>query len=108
MRVAGGTVTGDGHTLCLVAGTSVEATVYIHRSTVAIIVSAFTPTPDAMPSLVVRLGSLTLDSSRIRSTRAEASVHRTRMARGEQVLQLRVPEDSAGAVCLNEVAVTQP
>ncbi len=108
MRVAGATATGDGHTLCLAAGTSVEATVYIHQSTVAIIVSAFTPTPDAMPSLVVRLGSLTIDSSAIRNTQGEVSVYRTRMARGEQVLQLKVPEDSPGVVCLNEVAVTQP
>jgi len=108
MRVAGATATGDGHTRCLVAGASVEAIVYIHQPTAAIIVTAFTTTPDAIPGLVVRLGSLTIASSAIRNTKAEVSVYRARMGRGEQVLQLIVPEGSPGVVCLDQVAVTQP
>jgi hypothetical protein len=108
MRVAEGTATGDDHTRCLAAGASVEATVYIHQPTVGVIVTAFTPTPDTIPGLVVRLGSAAIASSAVRSAQPEVSVYRTKTGRGERVLRLIVPGSSPGVVCLQQVVVTQP
>jgi hypothetical protein len=108
MRAVGPSAPADESTLCLIAGASVEATIYVHHPRVTIIVVAFTPTPQTAPDFVLQLGSRTVASNTVRTVQAEASLYRTEAERGEQVVRLQVPGKSPGVFCLRQVLVTQP
>jgi hypothetical protein len=108
MQTAGPASNADDHTRCLIAGASVEASVYTKRATVTIFVVAFTPTPDTTPSFELHWGPRTVATNTIRTVRAEASVYRVESDEGEQVLRIAVPPISPGVLCLNQVVVTQP
>src|SRR5262245_44994621 len=89
MQVTGGSVKLDDHTLCVVAGTKAEVTVFMHQPTATIIVVAFTSTPGTPPDFVMRLGADVVATETIRNLRAEAFAYRvTGVTRGEQVLGL--------------------
>ena len=108
MRVSGPTRATDDHTLCLAAGGGAEATVYVYEAPVMIVASASTPTPEAMPSFVVRLGSRMVATNTVQTVLAEAFVCRAAADPGEQVLRVMVPDSSPGRLCLHQVSVTQP
>jgi len=111
MQATGPSVKLDDHTLCVVAGTKAEATVFMHQPTATIVVVTFTSTPATPPDFVMRLGAEVVATGTIRNTRAEASAYRvTRVSRGEQVLSLTMPESSsrAAVLCLHQVVMTQP
>ena len=108
MRVTGPTSAIDDRTLCLAAGGSAEATVYVHQAAVTIALTASTPTPEVMPSFVVRLGSRLVATNTLRTAKGEMSVYRTAAEREEQVLRVMVPGNSTGGLCLHQVSVTQP
>ena len=108
MQTAGPGENADDHTRCLIAGASVEASVFTKRATVTIFVVAFTPTPNATPSFVLHWDSRMVGTNTIRTVRAEGSVYRVESAGGEQILRIAVPPTSPGVLCLNQVVVTQP
>ncbi len=111
MRVTGPSAKLDDRTLCLVAGTKAEATVFMHRPTATIIVVPFTSTPDTPPALMVSLGADVVAVDTVRNTRAETSAYNaTGIGPGEQVLSLMVPESSsrAAVLCVQQVMMTQP
>ena len=111
MRVTGPSAKLDEHTLCFVAGTKAEATVFMHEPTATIILVKFTSTPDTPPALVVALGANDVAADTVRNTRAETSAYRaTGVGRGEQVLSLTVPASSspAAVLCVQQVMMTQP
>src|ERR1051325_6250684 len=98
MRVTGPTRATDDRTLCLAAGGSAEATVYVHQAAVTIALTASTPTPAAVPSFVVRFGARLLATNPPRTGQGETSVYRATAERGEQVLRVMVPENSTGGL----------
>jgi hypothetical protein len=108
MRVTGPTSAIDDRTLCLAAGGSAEATVYVHEAAVTIGLTASAPMAEAMPSFVVHLGPYLVATNTLRTAQAETSVSRVAAERGEQVLRVMVPEKSAGGLCLHQVSITQP
>ena len=108
MRVTGPARAIDDRTLCLAAGGSAEATVYVHQTGVTIALTASAPTPEAMPSFTVHLGPYLVATNTLRTAQGETSVYRVAAERGEQVLRVMVPENSTGGLCLHQVSVTQP
>ena len=108
MQSSGPSANFDDHTRCLMPGASVEASVYVQRSTVTIVVVAFTPSPDAIPSFLLHWGGRTVALETVRSARAKASVYRVEASRGEQILSVEVPPTSPGVLCLDQVVLTQP
>ena len=108
MRVAGPSTKVDDHTLCLMAGGSVEAPVYVHRSTATVVLVASSPRQEAVPGFAVQLGARMSTPTSIRGPQGEARAYHLDAARGEQVLRVVVSENSPGALCLQQVVMTQP
>ena len=108
MLATGPSAKADEQMMCLIAGASLQATVYVHEPTVTIIVIAFTPTPPTPPGMMVYVDSNLIATDTMRALQLEASVYRVAAERGERVLRVMVPPLSPGVLCVRQVVVTQP
>jgi hypothetical protein len=110
MRVVGLAAPGAGYeqTLCLIAGASVEANIYVSRSPFTVVIDAFTPTPMESPWFELHVGSGLIAVEALHNVPPRAMVYTAHAERGEQLLRVNVPGTSPGVLCLQQVIVSQP
>ena len=108
MLVTGHAAKADEQMMCLIAGASLQATVYAHEPTVTIVLTAFTPTPSKPPGMMIYFDSLLVATDPMTAGQPQAFVYRVATERGERVLRVMVPSISPGVLCVREVVVTQP
>ena len=108
MLVTGPAAKADEQMMCLIAGASLQATVWAHEPSVTIVVVAFTPTPPKPPGMMVYVDSQLIATDPMTAVQPQAFVYRVATERGERVLRVMVPRISPGVLCVRQVVVTQP
>lgn len=97
----------DPNTACLIAGASIAATIHVSRSPATVILIAFTPTPAAIPSFELRVGSRLVAADVIPTVSPKVVAYNVSPEPGEHVLRVGMPGTSPGVLCIQQVAVTQ-
>lgn len=109
MRTVGLTApaANDPNTACLIAGGGIERTVTVARAPITVIVIAFTPTPAAVPSFELHVGPQLVAADTITTVAPKVLAYNVDASAGEQVVQVSMPGNSPGVLCVQSVALTQ-
>ncbi len=108
LRVTGSATAIGDQTLCLGAGASAVATLYVHQPTVTMTITARNQGGTGTPVLVIRVGAAEVAAEAIAAAEPQPFTYRSRTEQGEQQLQLAVREGTAGGICIDQIAITQP
>ena len=90
---------------CLAPGEELSARIYVHEDSVTFTVRG---SGEGTPVLDAALGGEPVGHVSIGADEAVELTFRGNPPRGDQPLRLSLPRDTAGMLCLTEIALTQP